>query len=86
MIFQMLLCTGENLGYGWETIMVCYKNNYALILNPDLICDENFFSNLEKMQNQNDFSIIGCQYLHDKIFMPAFFNQKKIKNLLKNLK
>ena len=84
-----ILCTGENLGYGNGNNygLKVTKTDYALILNPDLICDENFFSNLDQiMQNHNDFSIIGCQYLHDKIFMPAaFLIQKKIKNLLKNL-
>ena len=85
-----ILCTGENLGYGNGNNygLKVTKTDYALILNPDLICDENFFSNLDQiMQNNNDFSIIGCQYLHDKIFMPAgFFNPKKNKEFVKKFK
>ena len=85
-----ILCTGENLGYGNGNNygLKVTKTDYALILNPDLICDENFFSNLDQiMQNQNDFSIIGCQYLHDKIFMPSgFFNLKKNKEFVKKFR
>ena len=85
-----IFCTGENLGYGNGNNygLKTTKTDYALILNPDLICDENFFSNLDQiMQNHNDFSIIGCQYLHDKIFMPAgFFNPKKNKEFVKKFR
>ena len=85
-----ILCTGENLGYGNGNNygLKATKTDYALILNPDLICDENFFSNLDQiLQINNDFSIIGCQYLHDKIFMPAgFFNPKKNKEFVKKFR
>ena len=85
-----ILCTGENLGYGNGNNygLKITKTDYALILNPDLICDENFFSNLDQIiQNNNNFSIIGCQYLHDKIFMPAgFFDPKKNKEFVKKFK
>ncbi len=76
-----ILCTGENLGYGKGNNFGIEhtKSDYALILNPDVICDENFFSNVPVVIDEaKNFSIIGCQYLLDKIFMPAgFFDKKK---------
>ena len=59
-----------------------------LILNPDVICDHNFFSNIVEVTNEvEDFSIIGCQYLNDKVFMPAgFFNRAKNKEFSKKFK
>ena len=83
-----IYCTGENLGYGGGNNYGLKKvnNDYALILNPDVICDKNFFNNISKVINETkDFSIIGCQYLHDKIFMPAgFFDQNKNKEFKQN--
>ena len=76
-----ILCSGTNLGYGAGNNfgLSNVKTQYALILNPDIICDTNFFKNLNKLLNTKKiFSIIGCQYLYDKIHMPAgFFNKKK---------
>ena len=76
-----ILCSGINLGYGAGNNfgLSNVKTQYALILNPDIICDINFFKNLTKLLNTKKiFSIIGCQYLYDKIHMPAgFFNKKK---------
>ncbi len=73
-----IICTGENLGYGkGNNFGIKYvKSEYVLILNPDVICDKEFFFNIPKVINENqDFAIIGCQYLQDKVFMPAgFFN------------
>ena len=59
-----------------------------MILNPDVICDKNLFSNIFSVINEaKDFTIIGCQYSIDKIFMPAgFFDSKKNKNFVKNFK
>ena len=82
-----IFCSGANLGYGGGNNfgLLKVKTQYALILNPDIICDISFFKNLNKLLNKKKvFSIIGCQYLYDKIFMPAgFFNEKKIENLNK---
>ena len=73
-----IICTGENLGYGkGNNFGIRYvQSKYVLILNPDVICDKEFFFNIPKVINENqDFAIIGCQYLQDKVFMPAgFFN------------
>ena len=59
-----------------------------MILNPDVICDKDFFSNISKVINEaKDFSIIGCQYLSDKIFMPAgFFDRKKNEKFIEEFK
>ena len=76
-----ILCSGKNLGYGAGNNfgLTNVKTQYALILNPDIICDIDLFKNLNKLLNKKKiFSIIGCQFLNDKIFMPAgFFNKKK---------
>ena len=78
-----ILCTGSNLGYGAGNNfgLLKIKTQYALILNPDIECDINLFKNINKLlTKQINFSIVGCQYLYDKIFMPAgFFNVKKNK-------
>ncbi len=75
------LFTGKNLGYGKGNNfgLVKTKTDFALILNPDVICEKNFFKNLSKiLKNKINFDIIGCQYSKDKIFMPAgFFDPKK---------
>ena len=84
-----ILCTGKNLGYGAGNNhgIRLVKTDYILILNPDVICAKDFFSNIKDLIfKTEDFSIIGCQYLYDKVFMPAgFFDKKKIMNLLKIL-
>ena len=76
-----IVCTGKNLGYGNGNNfgLKLTQTDFALILNPDLVCDNNFFSNLNSiLQKNKDFSIIGCQYMYDRVFMPAgFFDSKK---------
>tara|TARA_A100000164_G_scaffold106036_1_gene93153 strand:+ start:972 stop:1874 length:903 start_codon:yes stop_codon:yes gene_type:complete len=74
-----IICSGENLGYGKGNNLglKLTKTDYALILNPDVICAKNFFYNLSKIINEKiNFYIMGCQYIKDKIFMPAgYFDQ-----------
>ena len=76
-----IICTGENLGYGkGNNFGIKHTTSkFALILNPDVTCDKDFFRNISSLiEEVEDFSIIGCQYLYDKVFMPAgFFNDKK---------
>lgn len=83
-------CTGENLGYGKGNNfgLKLTKSDYALILNPDLTCDTDFFSNITNVLNYvKDFTIIGCQYQNDKIFLPAgFFDKKKNQQFIKIFK
>ena len=85
-----IICTGKNLGYGKGNNFGIQhtESDYALILNPDVICDKDFFSNISKVINEaKDFSIIGCQYLSDKIFMPAgFFDRKKNEKFIEEFK
>ena len=78
-----IVCTGENLGYGKGNNfgINLVKTDYVLILNPDVTCSEVFFSNIENIISKTeDFSIIGCQYLNDDVFMPAGFFDKKRNN------
>ncbi len=81
-------CTGKNLGYGGGNNfgINTVETDYILILNPDVICSKDFFDNISEVINENkDFSIIGCQYLYDKIFMPAgFFDSKENKIFKEN--
>jgi N-acetylglucosaminyl-diphospho-decaprenol L-rhamnosyltransferase len=85
-----IVCTGKNLGYGGGNNigLMSAKTDYVLILNPDVICDKDFFENISSVIDQaKDFSIIGCQYLHDKVFMPAgFFDTKKNLQFVSNFK
>ena len=81
-----IVCSGKNLGYGKANNLglTLSKTDYALILNPDIICEKRFFSNLSKIiNNKINFSIIGCQYSKDKIFMPAGYFDEKLNNIFK---
>ena len=85
-----IYCTGENLGYGKGNNygLKLTKTDFALILNPDAICEKNFFKNLNQIiETKDNFSIIGCQFINDKIFMPAgFFNEGKNKEFMDKFK
>ena len=85
-----IICTGDNLGYGNGNNFGIKqaKTDYVLILNPDIICDKDFFSNIISVSNEaKEFSIIGCQYLYDKVFMPAgFFDKKENFEFMKNFR
>ena len=82
-----ILCSGKNLGYGAGNNLGLKQVNtdYALILNPDTVCEEKFFDKISNViEDANNFSIIGCQYLKDPIFMPAGFFDKKKNNEFKD--
>ena len=67
--------TGENLGYGrgHNFGLQKVKTKYALILNPDLVCKENYFKNIQIYFTENiDFSIIVYQYEKHKMDKPAY--------------
>tara|TARA_B100001564_G_C20594830_1_gene649697 strand:+ start:214 stop:1104 length:891 start_codon:yes stop_codon:yes gene_type:complete len=80
-----ILCTGSNLGmgggnnFGLENV----KTNFSLILNPDIICEKNFFQNIIQYLNDDlEYSIIGSQYLDNSIWKPAgFFSNKKNRDI-----
>ena len=85
-----ILCTGKNLGYGGGNNfgIKTVKTDYILILNPDVVCGKDFFTNLSNViKESKDFTIVGCQYLQDKIFMPAgFFDNKENEEFTKCFK
>ena len=77
-----IFCTGDNLGYGGGNNFGLNKTNtkYALILNPDIICDQNYFINIKKyLDGKIDFSIIGSQYRDNESYAPAGFFEKNLK-------
>ena len=79
-----ILCTGLNLGMGAGNNFGLEKviTKYALILNPDIICNNNFFTNVAKYLEGNiDFSLIGSVYNNHTNYKPAgFFNNQDLKN------
>ena len=77
-----IFCTGSNLGYGGGNNFGLNKvdTKYALILNPDIICDKEYFNNLKKYLNSEvNFDIIGSQYLDNENYAPAGFFDNKLK-------
>tara|TARA_B110000196_G_C21047080_1_gene615409 strand:+ start:33 stop:920 length:888 start_codon:yes stop_codon:yes gene_type:complete len=79
-----ILCTGSNLGYGAGNNFGLKEVNtkYALILNPDIICSDDFFLNIVKYLEGNiDFSLIGSIYKDHTNYNPAgFFDNKNLKS------
>ena len=79
-----VVCSGSNLGYGGGNNFGLnkVKTNYALILNPDTVCEDNFFLNINKYLSGNiDFTLIGATYRNKTDFKPAgFFNKKDLKD------
>ena len=77
-----IFCTGSNTGYGKGNNYGLQKvdTKYALILNPDIVCEKNYFENLKFYLNSElDFSIIGSQYLDNETYAPAGFFDSKLK-------
>ena len=71
-----IFCSGENIGYGRGNNYGLQRidTKYALILNPDIICEKNYFENLKDYLNDElDFSIIGSQYMDNATYAPAGF-------------
>ena len=79
-----VLCTGSNLGMGpGNNFGLKHVNTkYALILNPDIVCGDDFFLNIKKyLKGKIDFSIIGSVYEEYTNYKPAgFFDNKDLKN------
>ena len=76
-----IVCTGLNLGYGKGNNFGLEKvqTDYALILNPDVVCKNDFFDKISRIiKKKKSFSIIGCQYSNQTAYLPAgFFDKKK---------
>ena len=83
-----IICTGLNLGYGKGNNFGLEKveTDYALILNPDIVCKKGFFNKIKQViKKKKSFSIIGCQYSNQTTYLPAgFFNKKKHNTFVKN--
>jgi N-acetylglucosaminyl-diphospho-decaprenol L-rhamnosyltransferase len=80
-----IYCTGSNTGYGKGNNFGISKvtTQYALILNPDTICNKKFFLNLNKLININsNFHLLGCLYSKKNLENQAgYFNNSKIKKI-----
>tara|TARA_B100001123_G_C15175517_1_gene973141 strand:- start:395 stop:1297 length:903 start_codon:yes stop_codon:yes gene_type:complete len=79
-----ILCSGSNLGMGAGNNFGLNntKTKYALILNPDVVCDKNFFINIEKyLEGKIDFTIIGSTYDEKKKYeIAGFFNNNNLED------
>jgi len=76
-------CTGKNLGMGSGNNfgIDLIKTRYAFVLNPDTICDKNFFINIQNYLNKDiNFSIIGATYKNEKTFSSAGYFEENINN------
>ena len=76
-----IILTEKNLGYagGNNCGLNMVKTKYALIFNPDIICEKNFFSSIQKyLDGKLDFSIIGTSFAEQSDYHTAgFFDNKK---------
>ena len=76
-----IILTEKNLGYagGNNFGLKMVKTKYALIFNPDIICEKNFFSSIQKyLDGKLDFSIIGTSFAEKSDYHTAgFFDNKK---------
>jgi len=80
-----IYCTGSNTGYGKGNNFGIRKvtTQYALILNPDTICNKKFFLNLNKLININsNFHLLGCLYSKKYLDNQAgYFDNSKVKKI-----
>ncbi len=76
-----VFCSGSNLGmgngnnYGLKKV----KTPYALVLNPDASCANNFFTNLSKiLTTTKNFHLIGCSNsINQKEFPAGYFKNEE---------
>ena len=77
-----ILCSGSNLGMGAGNNFGLLNTNteYALILNPDVVCGKNFFFNIQKfLDGKIDFTIMGGVYDKSVDYKSAgFFDNKNL--------
>jgi len=73
-------CTGKNLGYGGGNNFgfKLSKTDYALVLNPDAVCDGKFFENIKRyIDRKLDFTVIGTRLKKKSVFKSyGFFDEK----------
>ena len=75
-----VILSGSNLGYGAGNNkgINLAKSRYVLISNPDVIYENDFFSNLKTYIDSNtDFSIIGPMYRSRDYASHGFFDDLK---------
>ncbi len=82
-----VVLTGSNLGYGAGNNkgISLVKTKYVLISNPDVIYEDDFFSNLKKYIDENiEFDIIGPVYRSNDYASHGYFDDLKNNNDEKN--
>ena len=82
-----IICTGNNLGYaaGHNYGISKVKTRYVLILNPDLICMDQYFNKIQNYIDEDiDFHVIGSQYEKNKMNKPAYglFEKKEFNPII----
>ena len=79
-----VILSGSNLGYGAGNNLGLknIKTRYALISNPDVEYNKDFFDKLDPYLNGKvEFSIMGASYNDQKNYLPyGFFDKKNIIN------
>ena len=77
-----IICSGLNLGYGKGNNFGLdrVKTDYALILNPDIVCKDNFFKKVNNLiKKKTNFRLLDVNtqmILH--IYQQAFLIKKSI--------
>ena len=79
-------CSGKNLGYSAGNNFGINKveTRYLLILNPDIICDKDYFLHIQKyLTPVCKFSLIGSTYKSEKVYKSSgLFDENNKKNYI----
>ena len=83
-----VVLSGKNLGYGAGNNfgLERVKTKYALILNPDVIVEKNFFEEMNiYFEKKIDFHLMGSSQINKEVDSAGFFNdiEKKMKFKMK---
>ncbi len=84
-----VVLSGKNLGYGAGNNfgLERVKTKYALILNPDVIVEKNFFEEMNiYLEKKIDFHLMGSSQINNKVDSGGFFNDIDKKMKFKNEK
>ena len=84
-----VVLSGKNLGYGAGNNfgLERVKTKYALILNPDVIVEKNFFEEMNiYFEKKIDFHLMGSSQINNKFDSAGFFNDIDKKMKFKNEK
>ena len=84
-----ITCSGKNLGYGVGNNFGfnLVDTDYAIVANPDIIFNKNFFENIDKyLQEDLDFTVIGSTYQDESTFTSSgLFKENEKKQYEKNI-